>query len=112
MPVPRIYPHYPKYNPDPNSPFATTALLKTDDILDGPPMKKLAVIETEPILADNFYATTGPRNINPSLSSRTNKNAWSLVTQLKLTFWGHSLPSTQRVTIKTSLNSTEKPTLV
>jgi hypothetical protein len=66
MPVPRIYPHFPKPNPtpplkrrDPNSPFATTAQLKTDDILDGPPTKKLAVIKTEPILADDFYATAG-----------------------------------------------------
>jgi hypothetical protein len=97
MPIPRIFPHYPKPNPipplkccDPNSLYQTTDLLKTDDTLDGLPMKKLTIIETEPILAEDSYATTGPRNINPSQSPRTNENAWSLVNQLKLTWWGHS----------------------
>jgi hypothetical protein len=70
------------------SPFATTAPPKSDDTL-GPPTKKLAVIETEPILANNFYAIAGPRNIDPSPSPRSNENAWSLVDQLKLTYWGH-----------------------
>jgi hypothetical protein len=56
----------------------------------GLPTKKLAVIETEPILANNFYEATGPRNVNPSPKpSRTNKNAWSLVDELKSTYWGH-----------------------
>jgi hypothetical protein len=97
MPITRIYPHYPKLNPTPplkrrdsNSPFASTTLPKNDDILDGPPYKKLAVIETEPILADNFYTTAGPRDIQPSPSPRTKENTWSLINQLKLTCWGHS----------------------
>jgi hypothetical protein len=95
MPIHHVYLHYPKTNPTlplkrryQNSPFATTASLKNDDTL-GPPTKKLAVIETEPILANDFYATAGPRNINLSPSPRTNENAWSLVDQLKLTYWGH-----------------------
>jgi ribonucleotide reductase beta subunit family protein with ferritin-like domain len=94
MPITRIYPHYPKLNPTPplkrrdqNSPFATAASLKDQDL--GPPTKKLAVIETEPILANDFYATTGPRNIDPSLRPRTNENAWSLVDEVKTTYWGH-----------------------
>jgi hypothetical protein len=32
----------------------------------------------------------GKVTINPSPSPRTNENAWSLVNQLKLTWWGHS----------------------
>jgi hypothetical protein len=48
MPVPCIFPHYPKPNP-----------------------------------------TAGLRNIDPSPSPRTNENAWSLVDQLKMTYWGH-----------------------
>jgi hypothetical protein len=96
MPVPHIFPHYPKPNPTPplkrrdqnSSPFATTDLQKHNDTL-GPPTKKLAVIETEPILANDFYATAGLRNIDPSQSPRTNENAWSLVDQLKMTYWGH-----------------------
>jgi hypothetical protein len=82
MPINRIYPHYPKPNPTPplkrrnqNSPFATTASPKKDDTILGPPTKKLAVIETEPILANDFYETAGPRNINPSPKPRTNENA-------------------------------------
>jgi hypothetical protein len=95
MPIHHIYLHYPKTNPTlplkrryQNSPFATTASLKNDDTL-GPPTKKLAVIETEPILANDFYATAGPSNINPSPKPRTNKNAWSLVDHPKSTYWGH-----------------------
>jgi hypothetical protein len=94
MPITRIYPHYPKLNPTPplkrrdqNSPFATTASLKEHNL--GPPTKKLAVIEMEPILANDFYAMTGPRNIDPSLRPRTNENAWSLVNELKTTYWRH-----------------------
>jgi ribonucleotide reductase beta subunit family protein with ferritin-like domain len=96
MPVPRIFPHYPKPNPTPplkrrdqnSSPFATTDSQKNNDTL-GPPTKKLAVIETEPILTNDVYATAGLRNIDPSPSPRTNENAWSLVDQLKMTYWGH-----------------------
>jgi hypothetical protein len=98
MPIPCIFPHNPKPNPtpplkhrDPNSPFQTTTPLKTNDTLDGPPMKKLAVIEMEPILAEDFYTTTGPCNINSSPLPRTNENACSFVNQLnKLTWCGHS----------------------
>jgi hypothetical protein len=98
MPTTRIYPHYPKTNPTPplkrrdqNSPFATTSTsLKKDDTALGPPTKKLAIIETEPILANNPYETAGPCNINPSPKPRSNENAWSLVTQMKFTYWGHS----------------------
>jgi hypothetical protein len=89
MPITRIYPHYPKLNPTPplkgrdqNSPFATAAPPKDQDLL-GPPTKKLAVIETEPMILTDFYATTGPRNINPSPRPRTNEN------ELKTTYWGH-----------------------
>jgi hypothetical protein len=98
MPINRIYPHYPKPKPNPtpplkrrdqNSPFATIASLKNDTAL-GPPTKKLAVIETEPILTNDFYETAGLRNINPLPKPRTNENAWSLVTQMKFTYWGHS----------------------
>jgi hypothetical protein len=49
----------------------------------------LPVIETEPILTDGFYATTGPRNINPLLRPRTNENTWCLVNELKTTYWSH-----------------------
>jgi ribonucleotide reductase beta subunit family protein with ferritin-like domain len=97
MPINRIYPHYLKPNPTPplkrrdqNSPFATVISLKNNDTTLGPPTKKLAVIETEPILANDFYETAGPRNINPAPKPRTNENAWSLVTQMKFTYWGHS----------------------
>jgi hypothetical protein len=40
-------------------------------------------------LANDFYATAGPSNINPSPKPRTNKNAWSLVDHPKSTYWGH-----------------------
>jgi ribonucleotide reductase beta subunit family protein with ferritin-like domain len=66
----------------------TTNPQKNNDTL-GPPTKKLTVIETEPILANDVYATAGLRNIDPSPSPRTNKNARSLVDQLKMTYWGH-----------------------
>jgi hypothetical protein len=89
------------------SPFATITLLNNDDTL-GPPTKKLAVIEKEPILNDSYATTTGPRNINPSPSPRTNENAWSLVDQLKLTYWGLTA-SKSRTTIPMYSNSTKKP---
>jgi hypothetical protein len=96
MPINCIYPHYPKPNPTPplkrrdqNSPFATVTSLKNNDTALGPPTKKLAIIEMEPILANDFYETAGPRNLNSSPKPRTNENAWSLVTQMKFTYWGH-----------------------
>jgi hypothetical protein len=71
MPITLIYPHYPRLNPTPplkcrdqNSPFATAIPLKDQDLL-GLPTKKLSIIETEPILANDFYAMAGPRNIDP-----------------------------------------------
>jgi hypothetical protein len=68
----------------------TITSLKNDDTALGLPTKKLTVIKMEPILANNFYKTAGPCNINPLPKPRTNQNVWSLVTQMKFTYWGHS----------------------
>jgi hypothetical protein len=114
MPITGIYLHYPKLNPTPplkcrdqNSPFLTTAPTKDRDLL-GPPTKKLTIIEMEPILTV-FYKMTGQRNINPSPRPRTNENAWSLVDELKTTYWGHQSVDTSGA-IKTCSNSTNRHT--
>jgi hypothetical protein len=66
MPFTRIYPHYPKLNPTPplkRRDLNVAFLSATANELTGeePPTKKMAIIETEPILTEPIYATQGER---------------------------------------------------
>jgi hypothetical protein len=93
MPIPRIYPHYPKPNPTPplkrrdlNTAFQQFATSPTEE----PPTKKMAVIETEPILTENIFPTLGARLITPAPYKRCNEDAWRLVSQITCAEWGYS----------------------
>jgi hypothetical protein len=88
MPIPRIYPHYPKPNPTPSTAFefATT----NDEHKQGPPKKKMAIIETEPILTEDLYPAHGVRLIKSSYMY-SNKKAWDFVAWIKMSAWEHSV---------------------
>jgi hypothetical protein len=93
MPIPRIYPHFPKPNPTPplkrrdlNTAFLTAAASTTEE----PPTKKMAVIETEPILTENIFPTHGARLITPAPYKRCNEDAWRLVSRITCAEWGYS----------------------
>jgi hypothetical protein len=93
----RIYPHYPKPNPTPplkrrdlNAAFhfATTGNLTEEE---GPPAKRMAIIETEPILTESIYPIQGARLIKPSPHMHCNEDARYLVQRIKMAVWENSI---------------------
>jgi hypothetical protein len=96
MPIPRIYPHYPKPNPTPplkgrdlNSTTFEFAMTN-DEHNQGPPKKKMAIIETEPILTKDLYPVHGVQLIKSSYMY-SNEKAWNFVARIKMSAWEHSV---------------------
>jgi hypothetical protein len=65
-------------------------MLNNNQSAEEPPMKKMAIIKTKPILTDDIFPTRGAQLIKTASFKRYNEDAWYLVTRVTMADWGHS----------------------